>query len=57
MTALDRIQRDIIYLDQETWVSRKLDDLIPPEWHTLERDVDVDPKKPEKRIPMVLAEL
>ncbi|MEL7255027.1 MAG: BrnA antitoxin family protein [Pseudomonadota bacterium] len=45
MTALDRIQRDIIYLDREAWVSRKLDDLIPPEWHTLERDVDVDPKK------------
>ena len=45
MTALDRLQRDIIFLDRETWSSKEIVHHIPPEWHTLEHDVDVEPKK------------
>ena len=45
MTALDRLQRDIQYLDREAWVSREIDALIPDSWHTLEQDVEVAAKK------------
>ena len=45
MTALDRLQRDIQYLDRESWISREIGHHIPDAWHTLEHDVDVEPKK------------
>ena len=45
MTAMDRLLRDIQFLDREDWIHREIETLIPPEWHTLEQDVEVTPKK------------
>lgn len=44
-TALDRLQRDLQFLTRETWLPRDLSTHIPPEWHTLEEDVQVTEKK------------
>jgi uncharacterized protein (DUF4415 family) len=44
-TAMDRLQRDLQYLTQETWIPREIGIEIPPEWHTLEHDVAVAEKK------------
>lgn len=44
-SAADRLQRDLQFLTQETWIPREIGAEIPPEWHTLERDVEVAEKK------------
>ena len=44
-SAADRLLADLQFLNREGWIPREIADGIPPEWHTLEQDVEVAAKK------------
>lgn len=43
--ARERLTRNLIWLNNELWLSAAMREDVPEAWHTLEQDVDVDEPK------------
>lgn len=46
-TARERLMRDLIYLQQESWIPATISEEIPSKWHTLDWDIET-PEDREK---------